>query len=78
MNNQKTPGPNKTKVTKIIFKKRSDYIIDLYNCILEQKEILINWKTERKIYFCKPNRSIKKVSDLQPITLRLLINKQFL
>ena len=58
-----------TKLIKIVFKKRTAYIVDLFNYIIKRRQLPKSWKTGRMIYFNKPNRRICKASDLRSITL---------
>lgn len=70
-NNRKAPGPDQmaNRLIKLIFKNDPDYLVKLYNCILRTSELPERWKVGRMIYFTKPNRRLKRVTDLRPITL---------
>lgn len=71
LDNKKAPGPDgiSNKLIKLIYANNKKYIVDLFNLILQNREIPRKWKYGRLIYFPKPNRDIKLPSDYRPITL---------
>ena len=69
--NRKAPGPDQVpnRLIKFIFRNDPEYLTNLYNRILRSGELPAKWEVGRMIYFTKPNRRLRKVTDLRSITL---------
>ena len=71
LNNKKAPGPDNitNKLIKIIYANDKEFIIKLFNKILEKGKIPNSWKIGKMIFFNKPNNNSSEPNNYRPITL---------